>query len=328
MKVLVTGGAGYIGSHAVRALTRRGHKARIYDNLSTGHRFLAGGNELVVGDLSDSVKLAAALRGCDAVMHFAASCYVGDSVADPRAYFHNNVESGLNFLNHVLDAGIRAFIQSSTAATYGIPTVAPISEETVRDPVNPYGSSKLFFEHALEAYNTAYNLRFVAFRYFNASGADESGEVGEWHDPETHLIPKALQAASGLIPELEVFGSDYPTPDGTCIRDYIHVNDLAEAHALGLEYLAAGGGSTALNLGTGTGYSVNEVISACEKISGLPINRKVAPRRPGDPPSLVADASKAQKILNWKAVRGLNEIVSTAWRWHQRTLQKKAPSVP
>jgi UDP-glucose-4-epimerase GalE len=323
MKVLVTGGAGYIGSHAVRALVRRGHQVRIYDNLSTGHRFLASGNELVIGDVGDSQKLASALRGIDAVMHFAASCYVGDSVKDPRAYFRNNVESGITFLNAVLDAGIRTFIQSSTCATYGLPAHVPIREDTPRQPVNPYGSSKLFFENALEAYATAYGLRFVAFRYFNASGADESGEIGELHDPETHLIPKALQAASGLIPELEIFGNDYPTPDGTCIRDYIHVNDLAEAHALGLEYLAAGGASTALNLGTGAGYSVNEVLAACEKISGRTIKRKVGPRRPGDPPALIADATKAQKTLRWKASRGLNEIVSTAWKWHEHALAHK-----
>jgi len=325
MKVLVTGGAGYIGSHAVRALVRRGHQVRIYDNLSTGHRFLAGSNELVVADLSDAAKLAAALPGCDAVMHFAASCYVGDSVRDPRAYFRNNVESGLTFLNCVLDAGIRTFIQSSTCATYGLPAVVPIREETPRQPVNPYGSSKLFFENALEAYATAYGLRFVAFRYFNASGADESGEIGELHDPETHLIPRALQAATGVIPELEIFGTDYPTPDGTCIRDYIHVNDLAEAHALGLEYLAAGGASTAVNLGTGAGNSVNEVLAACERISGRRIQRKVGPRRAGDPPSLVADASKALKVLKWKAARGLNEIVATAWKWHQKAMQSNAP---
>lgn len=322
MKVLVTGGAGYIGSHAVRALVRRGHQVRIYDNLSTGHRFLAGSNELIVADLSDARALASALRGIDAVMHFAASCYVGESVRDPRAYFHNNVESGLTFLNAVLDSGIHTFIQSSTCATYGLPAVVPIREDTPRQPVNPYGSSKLFFENALEAYATAYGLRFVAFRYFNASGADESGEIGELHDPETHLIPKALQAAHGVIPELEIFGMDYPTPDGTCIRDYIHVNDLAEAHALGLEYLASGGASTAFNLGTGTGYSVNQVIAACERISERKIPRRFGPRRPGDPPSLVADPSKTEEVLHWKASRGLDEIVSSAWAWHHQQAQK------
>jgi UDP-glucose-4-epimerase GalE len=322
VKVLVTGGAGYIGSHAVRALVRRGHQVRIYDNLSTGHRFLAGSNELIVADLSDARALASALRGIDAVMHFAASCYVGESVRDPRPYFHNNVESGLTFLNAVLDSGIRTFIQSSTCATYGLPPVVPIQEDTPRQPVNPYGSSKLFFENALEAYAVAYGFRFVAFRYFNASGADESGEIGELHDPETHLIPKALQAATGAIPELEIFGTDYPTPDGTCIRDYIHVNDLAEAHALGLEYLASGGASTALNLGTGTGHSVNQVIAACERISGRKIPHKVGPRRPGDPPSLVADPSKAEEVLHWRASRGLSEIVSSAWAWHHQQAQK------
>jgi UDP-glucose-4-epimerase GalE len=325
MKVLVTGGAGYIGSHAVRALQRRGHQVRIYDNLSTGHRFLAGSAELVVGDLGDSSELAPALKGIDAVMHFAASCYVGESVKDPRDYFRNNVESGLNFLNHVLDARIRTFIQSSTCATYGLPAVVPIKEDSPRQPVNPYGASKLFFENALEAYATAYGLRYVAFRYFNASGADESGEIGELHDPETHLVPRALQAATGQIRELEIFGNDYPTPDGTCIRDYIHVNDLAEAHALGLEYLAAGGESTTLNLGTGSGHSVNEVITACERTSRRPIRRRVGPRRPGDPPLLVADASKAHKVLRWKALRNLNDIVATAWKWHEKVLQGSLP---
>jgi UDP-glucose-4-epimerase GalE len=318
MRVLVTGGAGYIGSHAVRALLRRGHQVRVYDNLSTGHRSLADGSELVVGGIGDDDKLTSALRGIDAVMNFAACAYVGESVQKPRKYFENNVQDGLCFLNKVMDCGVRNFIQSSTAAVYGLPAVSPIREDIPRQPVNPYGASKLFFEYALDAYKTAYGLRFVAFRYFNASGADDSGEIGEIHDPETHLVPRILQVAAGMIPEIEIFGTDYPTPDGTCIRDYIHVSDLAEAHVLGLEYLERGGESTALNLGTGTGHSVSEVIAAVEKNVGRKVNRKFGSRRAGDPPSLVADPSKAQSALRWKASRTLNEIVSSAWTWLQR----------
>jgi UDP-glucose-4-epimerase GalE len=318
MRVLVTGGAGYIGSHAVRALLRRGHQVRVYDNLATGHRALAEGSELVVGGIGDDEKLASALQGIDAVMNFAASAYVGESVQVPRKYFENNVQDSLRFLNKVMDSGVRHFIQSSTAAVYGLPATSPIREDIPRQPVNPYGASKLFFEHALDAYKTAYGLRYVAFRYFNASGADDSGEIGEIHDPETHLVPRILQVAAGMIPEIEIFGTDYPTPDGTCIRDYIHVSDLAEAHVLGLEYLERGGDSTAMNLGTGAGYSVNEVVAAVEKIVGRKVNKKFGPRRPGDPPSLVADPSKAQAALKWKASRNLNQIVSSAWTWLQR----------
>ena len=323
MRVLVTGGAGYIGSHAVRALRRRGHQVRVYDNLATGHRALAEGSELVVGGIGDDEKLASALQGIDAVMNFAASAYVGESVQVPRKYFENNVQDSLRFLNKVMDSGVRHFIQSSTAAVYGLPATSPIREDIPRQPVNPYGASKLFFEHALDAYKTAYGLRYVAFRYFNASGADDSGEIGEIHDPETHLVPRILQVAAGVIPEIEIFGTDYPTPDGTCIRDYIHVSDLAEAHVLGLEYLERGGDSTAMNLGTGTGHSVNEVVAAIEKIVGRKVNKKFGPRRPGDPPSLVADPSKAQGALKWKASRNLNQIVSSAWAWLQRYSKQK-----
>jgi UDP-glucose-4-epimerase GalE len=323
MRVLVTGGAGYIGSHAVRALLRRGHHVRVYDNLATGHRALAEGSELVVGGIGDDEKLSSALQGIDAAMNFAASAYVGESVQIPRKYFENNVQNSLRFLNKVMDSGVRHFIQSSTAAVYGLPATSPIREDIPRQPVNPYGASKLFLEHALDAYKTAYGLRYVAFRYFNASGADDSGEIGEIHDPETHLVPRILQVAAGMIPEIEIFGTDYATPDGTCIRDYIHVSDLAEAHVLGLEYLERGGDSTAMNLGTGTGHSVNEVVAAVEKIVGRTVNKKFGPRRPGDPPSLVADPSKAQATLKWKASRNLNQIVSSAWTWLQHHYGKK-----
>jgi UDP-glucose 4-epimerase len=323
MRVLVTGGAGYIGSHAVRALLRRGHQVRVYDNLSSGHRALAEGSELVVGGIGDEATLTSALQGIDAVMNFAASAYVGESVQIPRKYFENNVQNSLRFLNKVMDCGVRHFIQSSTAAVYGLPAASPIREDIPRQPVNPYGASKLFFEYALDAYKTAYGLRYVAFRYFNASGADDSGEIGEIHDPETHLVPRILQVAAGMIPEIEIFGTDYPTPDGTCIRDYIHVSDLAEAHVLGLEYLERGGESTALNLGTGAGHSVSEVIAAIEKIVGRKVNKKFGPRRPGDPPSLVADPSKARAALKWKASRNLDQIISSAWSWLQRNYGQK-----
>jgi UDP-glucose 4-epimerase len=323
MRVLVTGGAGYIGSHAVRALVRHGHEVRVYDNLSTGHRALAEGSELVVGGIGDDDKLTSALQGIDAVMNFAACAYVGESVQVPRKYFENNVQNSLRFLNKVMDCGVRYFIQSSTAAVYGLPAVSPIPEDIPRQPVNPYGATKLFFEQALDAYKTAYGLRYVALRYFNAAGADDSGKIGEIHDPETHLVPRILQVAAGMIPEIEIFGTDYPTPDGTCIRDYIHVSDLAEAHVLGLEYLERGRESTALNLGTGAGHSVNEVVAAVEKIVGCKVNKKFGPRRPGDPPSLVADPSKAQAALKWKASRALDEIVSSAWAWLQHYYGRK-----
>jgi len=317
MRVLVTGGAGYIGSHAARELARNGHSVLIYDNLSTGHRFLADGFEMVEAELRDSAAAASALRGVDAVMHFAAHAYVGESVQNPRKYFENNVQSALLFLNVVLDVGIKKFIFSSTCATYGVPREIPIVETTPREPVNPYGASKLFFENALEAYSQAYGLHSVRLRYFNAAGADESGEIGELHDPEPHLIPCTLQAAAGLRHHLDIYGNDYPTPDGTCIRDYIHVTDLATAHVRALEYLASGGPSTALNLGTGEGHSVLELVLVAEKVTGRPIPKQICPRRPGDPPVLVADARRAYETLKWKPSRSIRDIVASAWNWMQ-----------
>ena len=318
MVVLVIGGAGYIGSHTARVLRQAGHDVIIFDNLRTGYEILASGFELVKGDMLDAAALARVLPRAEAVMHFAAHAYVGESVTNPRKYFHNNVEGGLSLLNAALEAGVKKIIFSSTCAVYGEPAKVPIEENIPRQPVNPYGVSKLFFEQALEAYDRAYGFRYASLRYFNAAGADESGEIGELHDPETHLIPLALAAAAGTRPELQVFGSDYPTPDGTCIRDYIHVNDLASAHVKALEYLVAGNGSVAVNLGTGTGASVREVISAVEKATGRRVPRKIVPRRPGDPPALVANPAKAQKLLNWKATRGLDNIVGTAWNWMER----------
>jgi UDP-arabinose 4-epimerase len=319
--VLVIGGAGYIGSHTARALRCAGHEVIIFDNLSTGYEFLAAGFKFIKGDVLDHAALAPALSRVDAIMHFAAFAFVGESVTNPKKYFHNNVEGGLALLNTALEAGVKKIIFSSTCAVYGVPEKVPIEENIPRQPVNPYGVSKLFFEQALEAYDRAYGFRFAALRYFNAAGADESGEIGELHDPETHLIPLALRAAAGSGPELNVFGSDYPTPDGTCIRDYIHVNDLASAHVKALDHLAAGKESFAVNVGTGQGESVQQVISAVEQVTGKKVPRKMGPRRPGDPPALVANPAKAQALLQWKATRSLPEIVATAWNWmeHHRT---------
>jgi len=315
--VLVVGGAGYIGSHTARVLQRKGYEVIIYDNLSTGFRDLAEGFELIVGDIADSAKLATALGRAEAVMHFAAHAYVGESVEDPRKYFHNNVTGALALLNSVMDSRVRKFIFSSTAAVYGTPEKSPITEDSARRPVNPYGATKLAFEMALEAYSRAYGLRYVAFRYFNAAGADESRQIGEKHEPETHLIPIILQAIQGKRAALEIFGDDYPTPDGTCVRDYIHVNDLAEAHVEGLEYLAKGE-SGAMNLGTGKGYSVHEVVAEAERVTGHQVPTHIGRRRPGDPAELVADPSRAEKLLSWKAKRSLEEIVATAWKWASR----------
>lgn len=315
MRVLVIGGAGYIGSHTARVLRRHGHDVIIYDNLSTGYNFLAHGFELVVGDVADRSKLRPVMNRVDAVMHFAAYAYVGESVTNPRKYFQNNVEGGLALLNTAVDAGVLQFVFSSTCAVYGIPQNVPITEDEPRKPINPYGVSKLFFEHALEAYARAYGVRFAALRYFNAAGADESGEIGELHDPETHLIPLAVAATREEGSPLQVFGTDYPTPDGTCIRDYIHVNDLAEAHALALGRLAAAEESFAANLGTGRGCSVLEIIQAVERVTGKQVRRVDGPRRAGDPPALVAAPSRAEHLLKWKATHSLDDIVSTAWKW-------------
>lgn len=326
MVVLVVGGAGYIGSHAARTLRRRGHEVIIFDNLSTGHAFLADGFELVRGDMGDAAALSAVLRRVDSVMHFAAHAYVGESVENPRKYFRNNVEAGLVLLNACVDCGVRRIIFSSTCAVYGVPATVPIPENTPRQPVNPYGISKLFFEYALESYDRAYGMRFAALRYFNAAGADESGEIGELHQPESHLIPSAFLAATGARPAMDIFGTDYPTPDGTCIRDYIHVNDLADAHVSALELLANGADSMGVNLGTGHGYSVKDVLSKIEEVTGKKVPVRIAPRRPGDPPALVANPALAEKLLRWKAKRSLDNIVTTAWGWMQRQGTKEMSS--
>ncbi len=327
MSVLVIGGAGYIGSHAARALRRHGYQTVIYDNLSTGYPELAEGFELVVGEVADTAKLASVMKQVDSVMYFAANSLVPESVKNPRKYFTNNVICGLNMLHTAMDNGVGKVIFSSTCSVYGAPEESPIKEDTLKQPCNPYGVTKLTLEHALDAYEQAYGLHYVALRYFNAAGADESGEIGELHRPETHLIPACLTAILGERKELEVFGDDYPTPDGTCIRDYIHVNDLAEAHVLALKHLEKGKNSAAMNLATGRGSSVKEVIDAAEEVTGRKVPRRLVPRRAGDPPSLVADPARAEQVLGWKAQRSLNDMVKTAWNWMHTGRERLLKSV-
>lgn len=322
-RVLVVGGAGYIGSHTAQALARAGFQPIVLDNLSTGHLASVRWGPFIYGDVGDVDVVRRALRHyrIDAVMHFAASAYVGESVSAPRQYFQNNVANTLALLDEMLDAGVPDIVFSSTCATYGVPAIIPIAEDHAQIPVNPYGDSKLFIERALHAYDHAYALKYVALRYFNAAGADPGGDVGEDHDPETHIIPLAIDAALGRRHAVTIFGTDYPTADGTAVRDYTHVSDLATAHVRALAYLARGGRSIALNLGTGRGYSVREVIAAVERVGGLPVPLHQADRRPGDPPALVADATRAGDVLGWHArFTNLDEIVRTAWNWRIRTV--------
>ena len=321
MRVLVTGGGGYIGSHTAKALARAGHEVVVLDNFSGGHRWAIKWGPCVDGDLADSALVAAALKtyGIDAVLHFAASIQVGESVRDPKKYFWNNVVNTLRLLDAMLETGVAHIVFSSSAAVYGNPEKVPIPEAHPARPVNPYGETKLMMERALQAYGTAYGLRWMALRYFNAAGADPDGELGEAHDPESHLIPLVIRAALGRIPHVEVFGTDYPSPDGTAIRDYIHIADLADAHLKALEHLTRGGESMALNLGTGQGHTVREVIAAVAKVAGREVPARNAPRRQGDPPALVADPTKAMSLLNWKpGFAELDQIVKSAWNWHSK----------
>ncbi len=318
--VLVTGGAGYIGSHACKALAAAGYRPVVFDNLSRGHREAVRWGPLVEGELADGALLSAAIDRyrVAAVMHFAAYAYVGELVADPALYYRNNLNGTLSLLDAMRETGVDKIVFSSTCATYGIPAGVPISETAPQLPVNPYGETKLAIERALHWYGEAYGMRSVSLRYFNAAGADPEGEIGERHDPETHLVPLVLQAALGRRPHVEIYGTDYPTPDGTAIRDYIHVRDLATAHLRALEHLYAGRGSAALNLGTGSGHSVREVIAAAEAVSGRPVPWCPAPRRPGDPPALVADPSRAAELLGWRAeLSDLETIMRTALAWHR-----------
>lgn len=321
MKVLVTGGAGYIGSHTAKALARAGFEPIVFDNLCAGHQSAVRWGPLVSGDLADRHAIAAALAAHSvvAVIHFAAHAYVGESVRAPRKYFQNNVVNTLNLLDAMLDAGVSNFVFSSTCATYGEPVRLPIGEDQTQFPVNPYGESKLFVEKALHWYHQAYDLKWVALRYFNAAGADPEGEIGEDHDPETHLIPLTILAALGRHPCLEVFGTDYGTPDGTAIRDYVHVTDLAEAHVRALHHLLDGGQSMALNLGTGSGASILDVIHTVERVSGRSVPVRHSARRSGDPAILVADSRRAKETLGWTHPHSnLDTIADTAWRWHSR----------
>ena len=319
--ILVTGGAGYVGSHACKALATAGHTPVVYDNLSRGHREFARWGPLEVGDLGEAAKLDAvfARHRIDAVMHFAALAYVGESVEQPALYYRNNVGGTLELLEAMRRAGVGLMVFSSTCATYGVPERMPITEDLPQQPINPYGATKLMIERVLRDYEPAYGLRSVALRYFNAAGCDPDGEVGEDHEPETHLIPRVLMAADGMLPRIDVFGTDYPTPDGTCLRDYIHVADLADGHVRALDYLQRGGASSAINLGTGRAFSVREVIAAAGRVTGRRIPVHEGPRRAGDPPVLVADATRARTLLGFAPrYSEIEPIVETAWRWHKR----------
>ena len=327
MHYLVTGGAGYIGSHIVKSLINRGDTATILDNFSTGHRWATQDQEVLELDLRDLSALKANLEGrvFDGVFHFAAKSLVGESNTDPIKYFQNNVGGTANLLEVALQNGWHHFVLSSTAAVYGNPLTQLISEDHPKQPVNVYGDTKLSMENMLEALCRTRELSAVCLRYFNAAGAADDGSIGEWHEPETHLIPNALRAASGAGPSLTIFGTDYPTPDGTCIRDYIHVEDLADAHLKAMKYAQDNSGFHAFNLGNGRGCSVNEVFNACEKIVGEKITYIIGKRRAGDPAVLVADTSIARRILNWTPVRdGIDHIVTSAWHWElQRNYRAK-----
>jgi UDP-arabinose 4-epimerase len=321
VSILIVGGAGYIGSQTAKAVARAGLEPVVFDNLVHGHRWAAKWGPLVEGDLSDRALLDRVLaeHHVTAVIHFAAYAYVGESVTNPRKYFHNNVTGTLTLLDALIDRGVRDIVFSSTCATYGVPVAVPMTEDHPQKPINPYGESKLAVERILHWYQGAYGTRYAALRYFNAAGADPDGELGEDHDPETHLIPLAIGAALGRAPELKIFGTDYATPDGTAIRDYIHVADLADAHLLALGRLEQGEKELALNLGTGHGHSVREVIAAVEKVSGRQVPRVEADRRAGDPPSLVADPSRAMQRLGWAPkYAALETIVEHAFRWQAK----------
>ena len=320
MNLLVTGGAGYIGSHIVRALVARGDRVRVLDNLSHGHREAVADVELVVGDLSDRELVRSLLMTDppDAVLHFAAFIEVGESVAEPLQYYRNNVGGALTLLEEMESARISRFIFSSTAAVYGIPDSSPIMEATPLKPINPYGWSKQMVEQILSALSMVGRMRYVALRYFNAAGAAPQGRIGNAHRPESHLIPLVLKAVTGEKQGVRVFGSDYPTPDGTCIRDYIHVTDLADAHLLALDHLMAGGTSETFNCGYGRGYSVREVIETVRQVTDREFKVEEAGRREGDPPELVADSGRLVRMLNWKPrFSSLKAIVETAWNWEQ-----------
>lgn len=320
MNVLVVGGAGYIGSHCVRQLIAAGHRPVVLDNLVYGHRAaVARDVKLYDGNLGDETFVSQILRDeqIDIVMHFAAYCYVGESVTDPLKYYFNNVVATLHLLKAMMEVGVKKFVFSSTCATFGVPATLPIHETMPQAPINPYGQTKLDIENALKAMAHAHGLSFAAFRYFNAAGAAEDGTIGEDHDPETHLIPVAIDVAIGKRPHLQLFGTDYPTPDGTCLRDYVHVDDLSRAHIAVFPKLEQPGAQLFYNLGTGTPTSNREVIRAVEKVVGKPVKVIESPRRPGDPPALFADSAKAKRELGWNVkYPDIESTVATAWKWH------------
>lgn len=320
-RVLVVGGAGYIGSHMVKLLCGLGHEVVAFDNLSSGYRDAVLGGRLVVGDLADARLLDEVLAGgFDVVMHFASHIAVGESVLQPAKYYRNNVTHALSLLDAMLSHEVKHFIFSSTAAIFGEPRYTPIDERHPKEPINPYGRSKWMVEQALADFDGAYGLRSVSLRYFNAAGADPSGALGERHVPETHLIPLVLQVASGRRPHIEVFGRDYPTEDGTCVRDYIHVVDLCRAHLQAMEYLLGGGTSTAYNLGNGAGFSVQRVIDAARRVTGRPIRTVYAGRRPGDAAVLVADSTRARQELQWTPeYPEIETILAHAWQWETKS---------
>jgi UDP-glucose 4-epimerase len=324
MRLLVTGGAGYIGSHAVRDFVARGYEVTVFDNLVYGHRkaLVDAEVDFVQGELATDRFLLAELfqrKRFDAVVHFAAYAYVGESVTNPLKYYQNNVAAPLNLLEVMEEHECKKFVFSSTCATYGIPERVPIAETTLQEPINPYGRSKLMLETILRDCECAWGLKSVFLRYFNACGASRDGVIGESHDPETHLIPLVLKAIRGEIDKVSVFGTDYSTPDGTCIRDYIHVEDLAQAHSMAIDYLSQNKGSNAFNLGTGRGVSVKEILEAAEKVTGQTIPQEFSPRRVGDPPELVAEATKANEELGWvPRMSDLETIIRTAWEWDNR----------
>ena len=315
MKICVTGGAGYIGSHTCKALARAGHEVIVYDNLSTGHRKFVRWGDFEHGDIRDTQRLRQCFRRYrpEGVIHFAASASVGESVENPGKYFSNNVAGTLSILEAMRDEDVPAIVVSGTCAVYGQPDTVPIEESCPKNPINPYGASKLFMERMLADFATAHGLRWTSLRYFNAAGSDPDGETGELHFPETHLIPRIIFAALGNIDAVDIFGDDYPTPDGTCIRDYIHVDDLADAHILAVARLLNGGDSLAMNLGTENGTSVLEIIKGLERLAANSIPTRVAPRRAGDPASLVANSSLAAQKLGWRPRRTLDEILRDAW---------------
>lgn len=321
MNILVVGGAGYIGSHMVCELLEQGFNPLVFDNLSTGHLWAVPESRLIQGDLADTAVLADLFtsHSFDAVMHFASFIQVGESVHDPLKYYKNNVGNTLNLLSAMQQAGVCRFVFSSTAAVYGTPDEVPISESAPLHPQNPYGHSKLMIEQVLEDCEKSWGLKSARLRYFNAAGAHPLGDIGEAHEPESHLIPIILQVALGQREYISINGDDYPTPDGTCIRDYIHVSDLASAHTLALKHLLSGGGSVTCNLGNGKGYSIREVIDICCKVTEYPIPVQIGPRRAGDPARLVASADKAKAMLGWQPrYSNLETIVETAWKWHSR----------